>query len=621
MKKHITRLAALVAVALVLVACGGGGKIALTTEANGRKYHGFAVATSFNNAPDFEQYHSKYIQEWGTGTSNNTVRFATDRTDELLDIMKYANPETDQVKFKEAYLEYVKIWNEELPELPLYANEYHDLYNGNNLQNFTTGPLWTWRESIVDATSPNETVNIGVSSDWNGSFIPGWSNSAYDRDVQWLVFGGGLLVGDDGGNMTLNYMTESLDISEDQKTWTFKLKEDILWSDGEAFTADDVIHTYLLYAHPGMVEAGAGVSRANLPVTYPGWDDFEAAILADDYDPEATDDDGNPLPPVWDDAKIPAALENFDGFKKLDDYTVQFNFNEVEFTTWNGFEAQPILPQHYYSPEKLDPVDVYNRLVDQPLGSGPYVLDEYVEKQHIKFSRNDNYPGNINGNKPAIEKIVYKRTTDETDVDELLAGKIDLLAGQIQAVKIDPVKEKEADGYAWSDYKRHGYGHLSFHADFGPMAHKEVRQAFAFSMDREEFIKEFTGGYAVTVQGPYSLAFVMDDAEYDEATPWHIAQSWVDANLTNYAKDTDKANEIMTDAGWEKGKDGIYAKEVDGETVKAVVGIGAGSQDWADALNLSTRHMEKEVGIAVIIEPIDFNILLNHYYGQKEAAK
>lgn len=620
MKKYITKLVTLVAIALVLVACGGGGKAGLTTEANGRKYHAFALATSFTNSPGFDSYHSRELNEWGVNLSNNTVRFATDELDDIIDTMKYANPVDDLELFKKSYLRFVEVWNEEVPILPLYANDYHDLYNGNNLQNFTTGPLWTWRESIIDATSPNETVTIGVSSDWNGSFIPGWSNSAYDRDVQWLVFGGGLVVGDEGGKMTLNYMTEDLDISDDQKTWTFSLKKDIVWSDGEPFTADDVIHTYLLYAHPGMVEAGAGVNRAMLPVTYPGWDDFEAQILADDYDPEAVDEEGNKLPPVWDDAKIPAALESFDGFKKIDDYTVQFNFNVVEFNTWSSIEAQPILPRHYYSPDGLNPVDVYNKLLSKPLGSGPYVLTDYVEGQHVKFERNDHYPGNIHGNKPGIEYITYKRTADETDVDELLAGSIDLLAGQIQGNKIEPVYAEADNGYAWSNYKRHGYGHLSFHTDFGPMAHKEVRQAFAYSMDREEFIEEFTGGYAVTVQGPYSLAFVMDEADYDPLTPWHISQKWVDDTLINYQRDYDKANELLTAGGWVRGKDGLYAKEVDGKEVKTVIGIAAGSQDWADALNLSTRDMEKEVGIKVIVEPIDFNILLHHYYGQKEAA-
>ena len=622
MKTYITRLAALVAVALVLVACGGGSggggssSVGLTTEDNGRKYHGFALASSFTNTPSFTQYHSRYIQEWGAGNSNNTVRYATPETDAILDFMQYANPETDALDYKDSYLDFVKIWNEELPQLPLYANQYHDLYNGKTIENLETGPLWHWRESMVEATSPNDTVTVGVSASFNGDFIVGWTNSAYDEDVRTLVFGSGLLVGDKGGKLTNNYMTENVEVSEDQKTWTFKLKEDIKWSDGEPFTAEDVMHTYLFYAHPEMVTAGASVSRGDLATTYVGWDDFEAAMMADDYDPEAKDAEGNPLPAAWDMTKLDAALADFDGFKKIDDYTVQFNFVDVEFDTWAGFEGRDILPKHYYSADGIDPVNVHNTMMAKPLGSGPYVMDEYREGEFVKLSANEYYPGNINGIKPQIKNLVYKVTADETDVDQLLAGEIDLLAGQIAGKKIDPVKEKAADGFTFNEYKRHGYGHLSFHTDFGAMAFKEVRQAFAFGIDREEFIEEFTGGYAVTVQGPYSLAFVMDDAEYDAATPWHIAQSWVDENLIDYQYDPEKAKELLTEAGWEKGKDGLFAKEIDGETVQAVIGLGAGSQDWADALNLSTRNMEKEIGIKVIVEPIDFSILLEHYYGK-----
>ncbi len=616
MRKNIARLTALIAVALVLVACGGGGA-GLKTEENGRKYHAFALATSFNNVPNFYQYHSDYIQEWGTGTSSNTVRFNDPRQDELLDIMKNSNPTTEQAKFKDAYLEFVQIWNEELPELPLYANQYHDLYNGNNLQDFETGPLWQWRDSIVEATSPNDTVTIGVSSDWNGDFLPGWRNSSYDEDVRRLVFGSGLLASNENGEPEKSHMIEDYTISEDQKTWTFKLKQDVVWSDGEPFTADDVMHTYLFYTSPSFAESGGSVNRANLNQTYKGWDAFEAAMTADDYDPEAKDDKGNPLPVTWDWTKLDAALADFDGFKKVDDYTVEFNFEEVEFSTWTSFELRYILAEHYYSPEGIDAVDVKNRLIDKPMGSGPYVMTEYVEGQHVKFEVNPLYKGNFRGKTPQIANLIYKRTANETDVDDLLTGGIDLLAGQIQGAKIDPVKGKASEGFTFNEYPRHGYGHLSFHTDFGPMAYKEVRQAFAFGMDREEFIEEFTGGYAVTLQGPYSLPFVQSDAEYDADIPWSISEGWVEANLTNYGKDVDKANAAMTDAGWEKGKDGIYAKEVDGEVVKAVIGVAAGSQDWADSLNLSTNKMETEVGIKVIIEPIEFAILIDHYYGNK----
>lgn len=630
MKKLITRITAVVAVSLVLVACGGGGSsVGLTTEPNGRKYHAFALASSFNNAPAFDQYHSRYLQEWGTGSSSNTVRYATDEQDELLDTMRTANPETGKKLFKDTFLEYVQLWNEELPEVPLYANQYHDLYNSANLVNFKTGPLWNWRDSIVEATSPNETVTIGVSSDWNGDFIVGWTNSSYDEDVRTLVFGNGLISGDADGNPQKNYMTEDYTISEDQKTWTFKLKQDIKWSDGEAFTADDVIHTYLFYTSPGYAAAGGATNRASYNQTYVGWDDFEAAMTPEGHDPEALDDEGKPVGGKWDMANLDAALANFTGFKKVDDYTVEFNFVDAEYTTWASFESRDILPEHYYSPDGIDAETVRATKMDKPLGSGPYVMDEYLAGQYVKFSINPHYPGNINGVKPTIERITYKRTANETDVDELLQENdgIDLLAGQIQGTKIDPVKAAKEAGkpYDFSVYKRHGYGLLGFHTDFGPTQFKEVRKAFAYGMDREEFIQTFTGGYAETLQGPYSLAFIKTEAEYKHDTPWDISEKWIEENLINYNKNPEQAIKVMEDAGWERGSDGIFAKEVevDGETkeMKAVIGIAAGSQDWADALNLSTGSMEKEIGIKVIVEPIDFAILLDHYYGTPDATK
>lgn len=622
MKKLITRITALTAVALILVACGGGGggsTVGLVTEENGRKYHAFALATSFNNSPNFDQYHSKYLNEWGVQDSSNTARYATDRQDELLDVMRLSNPNTEQKKFKDAFLEYVQLWNEELPEIPLYANQYHDLYNGNVLKDFTTGPLWQWRHSIVEATSPEDTVTVGVSSDWNGDFIVGWTNSSYDEDVRTLVFGDGLLTGDENGTQHANYMVDSYDVSEDQKTWTFKLKQGVKFSDGVELTADDVIHTWLFYTHPDFAgKAGGSAARGSFKDTYQGWEEFEAAMTPDGHDPEAVGEDGKPVGAAWDNSKLDAALANFNGFRKVDDYTVEFNFVDVEFSTWGSFQARDILPAHHYSPEGLDPETVRNTLMTSPLGSGPYVLDEYVEGQHVKFSKNPHFEGNFRGVKPQISNIIYKRTANETDVDDLLQGGVDLLAGQIQGAKIDPVLAAEGEGYTASIYPRHGYGYLSFHSDFGPAQFKEVRQAFAYGLDREEFIDDFTGGYAVTLQGPYSLPFVKSAAEYDENAAWDISEDWIKDNLTNYAKDPEKAVKVMEDAGWVRGSDGIFAKEVDGEEMKAVIGLAAGSQDWADSLNLSTDKMEKEVGIKVIVEPIEFAVLIEHFYGSKK---
>ena len=42
-------------------------------------------------------------------------------------------------------------------------------------------------------------------------------------------------------------------VSADAKTFTFDLKDDVLWSDGEAFTSDDVLFSYSAYAAEGAI--------------------------------------------------------------------------------------------------------------------------------------------------------------------------------------------------------------------------------------------------------------------------------------------------------------------------------------------------------------------------------
>lgn len=626
MKKTFKRLSALVAVALVLVACGGGGgptsDVGLKTQDNGRKYHAFALASTFNEIPSFYAYHSRSLNPWGVGEmSNNTARYASAEQDELLTFLRFSHPVNDALEYKENFLKFIKLWNEELPQLPMYANDIHDLYNSDNLADFETNPIWQWRYAIVGATSPSGTVTVSNTAGWNGEFMEGWGNSAYDNDIRTLVFGDGLIAIDQNGAPNPGDMVESYEANEDQTQWTFKLKEGVKFSNGDELTADDVIWTYLFYAHPALFEVSGGWNFDSLAEQYVGFEEFSAAMTADDYDPEATDEEGNPVHLQWDMSKVDAALANFEGFKKIDDYTVEFNYNAAEFSTWLGFKTVRILPKDVYFPGgDMDHEFVKTNLMSAPVGSGPFVFDEYVEGQFVKLSKNDLYVGNVYGEKASIDELIILQTAEETYIDQLLAGEVDLVTSEIDGARIDPVKDAEDQGFAWSNYDRHGYGHLTFHSDYDVTQFPEVKQAFAFGIDRQEFIDDFTGGYGVTVQGPYSLAFVVEDSEYDPTVAWHVKKSWIDENLTNYALDPEKAVQVMEDAGWVRGNNGkgLFEKEVDGEMMQAVIGIAAGTQGWADSLNLSTRNMEKDIGIKVIVEPIDFNVLLEHYYGYFE---
>lgn len=613
MKKVFTTLTVVLLSLALLAGCGGSGKTAGNDNESGRVYNAFTLASSFNVMPNYYQYHSENIVPFGEGQSNNNLRFDNKENDKLLEKMKYANPLTEKAEWREDYKQFLKLWNEELPLLPMYANVYFDLYNSDKLTDFNSGPLWGWKKSIIEAKS-SEPIVVAHTADWNNEFISGYTNNAYDNDVRALVFGNGLLVADEDGNHHPNFMVEDYEVSEDQKEWKFTIKDGIKFSDGEPLTVEDVYYTYMYYANPDHIdpEKGAGNpgGRSSGYSDYEGWEAFDNSCLADDYDPDKPEGEDNVK---YDSSKCDESL--LTGIS-TEGNTITFKITKPEFTTIGGFEDLTILPKHYYT----DHTTTKTQLMNAPMGAGPYKLVEYLEGQHMVFEINEHYPGNFRGVKPSIEKIIYKKAADETVVDELLAGDVDLLPGQIQDDKIKPVEKAKEDGlgYDFNSYDRHGYGLLGFHADFGVGSHKEVRQALAFGIDRPTFIKEFVGSYGSKIDAPYSLPFVVDEKDFDNETSsvWSLTQQWIDEELTDYSKDPAKAIEVMEAAGWTRGDDKIFEKD----GVKAELSIASPSTDWASAMSLVTDKTVDEIGIKVNIESVDFNVLLEHYYGSYKGS-
>ncbi len=410
---------------------------------------------------------------------------------------------------------------------------------------------------------PSGSVVVGSGS-MNGEFITGWGNSSYDNNIRKLVMAPELLMRDPGGKLHLAPYLEKRDISDDGLVHTFTFNDKFVngeykYTDGNPMTFDDVIFTFDFYMSKDLTEAGGSSS-------------------------------------------LPEYLASY---KKIGDNQIEFTLKEKIYTTDHSvFSERYILNSKYYLKDK--PADksvqqhVKDSLISKPIGAGPYKIVEYVENQYVKLIINEDYMGNYQGSKPMIKDLVVKITNDETELDELLVGDVDLIPGEIEDTKIDAVKADP--NHTFSNYPRHGYGHLTFHNDFEAVRHREVRQAFAYMMDREVFRNAFIGPYGISTDGPYSTNY------------WMIDENWVDENLIKYTSDKEKVKEILESNGWARGADGIYAK--DGE--KLEIFLAAGLKRWVDTLNLvlAPDKTVEDFGIKVNVEQLDFSVLLDHYYGK-----
>ncbi|THF71764.1 ABC transporter substrate-binding protein [Deinococcus sp. Arct2-2] len=207
-------------------------------------------------------------------------------------------------------------------------------------------------------------------------------------------------------------LAESVAVSSDGKTYTFKLRKDVKWSDGQAFNADDVMYTYEnLIMNP---EARAG-------------------------DPGNFKLDGKPVE-----------------MKKVDAYTVQFVLPRAA----PAFLLQQryfIMPQHKFGNAKgaaVNNVWPSNTAPADIVGTGPFKLASYTAGQKVALTKNANYwKVDANGTKlPYLNAVEYLIIRDpQAQVAQFLAGNVDQL--NITGAQFPDLKQKEVSGAAFKVFR------------------------------------------------------------------------------------------------------------------------------------------------------------------------
>lgn len=231
-------------------------------------------------------------------------------------------------------------------------------------------------------------------------------------------------------------------ISADGKTLTLKLRDDLLWSDGEKLTSADFKFTYEMY-----------ISKKNaVSTTYP-------------YDQIAS-------------LETPDAL------------TVVVTFN-APFAPWLKL-FQGIIPEHVLKPvfDKDGSLDAAAWNKAPTVGIGPFKFDKWESGSYLRFVRNDKYFGK----KPILDQLFIKIVPDDAaQVAALKAGDGDLgifiaypdiPALETAGVKIVTVQSGYSEGWFIS---------------MGPKAHPalldvRVRQALVYAVDRQKISQDLLLG-------------------------------------------------------------------------------------------------------------------------------
>lgn len=326
--------------------------------------------------------------------------------------------------------------------------------SGNNANSTNTNQAPTATEGAAASTEPKDggSLIIGVASD-PVILNPNYAGDRVSLTINQALFAPLFQV--NNGEKTF-YLAESLTPSEDNLTYTLKLKSGLTWHDGEKLTADDVVFTI----DSILDEKQNSFLRANF-------------LIGD-----------KPIKAV-----------------KVDDLTVEFQLPQVS----PAFEATLVqvfpIPKHIFENEADLEKSTKNAA---PVGSGPFKFKEYKAGEYVTLERFDNYFGG----KPHLDSVTYRIAKDTN------AANLALQNGEINIKYLDPqdVGTIEAsNNFEILPYSEGRLSYLLFNAnsDRGALAKKEVRQALSLALSRDEIIQ---AAYSSNEYADPAKSFLTPDA-------------------------------------------------------------------------------------------------------------
>ena len=490
-------------------------------------------------------------------------------------------------------------------------------------------------------------VVIGTSTEASGD----WAYSAFtrnpnatDNQVVKLTDDMNTIDTDQHGDYVINKTVvksyERIEEENGNVTFKFVINDGLKFNNGEAVTAENFVAWTMFLVSPAGKEMGVVSATYNMLPGGLAYRNGETNVLSAVrlYDEKTfsitiakTGEDGetNYLPYYYDlgyGAMQAVNLTYWFG----EGWSVKDDGEGVYFVNADGKE---------FTAETVgDTVTAGRFATGNRVTAGPYNLVSYDQSSgEIVLEVNENYNGNFEGQKPGIQKLVIVKTSDDTVMDMISTGQIQIYSGiadgaQVNAV-LDLIEAGTIDSSP-SQYDRAGYGYFGFACDLGPAQFTEFRQAVAYLLNRVEFAQTFCQGWGSVVHGPYCTAFSM------------TSKTDIDKKVNHYDYNPEKAVELLKQAGFVYNADGSdyvdgsgevrYAKVTEEqaryyESFNKVLADGTilmpATLNWASSEGnsvsallttmLASSDATKAAGVSIVKTEMTFPSLLSYMYRQE----
>ncbi|ROQ04040.1 MULTISPECIES: ABC transporter substrate-binding protein [unclassified Curtobacterium] len=340
------------------------------------------------------------------------------------------------------------------------------------------------------------------------------------------------LVGLEDGEPTPELATKWT-TSDDGKTLTFTLRDDVTFTDGTPFDAAAVV---------------ANIEHVQDPAT----------ASSTGY----------------------LALQSITKATATDDHTVTLTLSRPDSALLESF-SQPWVGME--SPKALEREQATN--CESPVGTGPFEVAGWKHGDRVTLTKNSDYWGKT---KPRLSGITWRFLPDSTSrYAALQSGQVDV----IDNAQPDQLKAASAKGAIRDlDAPRPGASNrLELNSGHGVFRDEAVRQAFIAGAEIDPGLQSLFLG---TAKRSYSVLSSAEPLAYSEKSRFDYSPT--------------KAKQLLDDAGWKVGSDGIRVK--DGQQLTVTFPVSTNQSVPAErSLFQQIQASEKAVGFKVVLDELDLS--------------
>jgi peptide/nickel transport system substrate-binding protein len=423
---------------------------------------------------------------------------------------------------------------------------------------------------VLDLLADPENLNPFTSSDFGASRVLSW------------IFPSLLSIDPETLEQIPVLARELPEVSKDNLTYTFRLREDVTFSDGTPMTADDVVFSLKVILNP----------KVGAPHMRNYFDSVRDAVA-------------------------------------VDPHTVRIDLDHVYFrNNWTLGSIAP-LPRHYYDSENLlegigvaelgdwDALPVAKReraerfakqfnedFQRSPLGAGAFVLEDperdFVTGERIVLRHRPDFwaPGNSDLGDAWVDRVVFRIINDrEAQLVALKSGDLDYIQQitPLQAIRQTNDARFEERFGKHADV-RASYTYIGWNQKRPVFRDARVRRALSHLVDKQNLVDKVLFGLGRPVEGP----IFSGRPEYNQdLEPWEY--------------DPEKAKALLAEAGWkDTDGDGALDKEIDGERLPLRFEIITNSgNDERKKVGLAVIDSFKRAGIDASFRSVDWSIMLD----------